>query len=124
MGLNLSDAREIILTMQRIEGIAQNTAAILLLVTDQREEMATFAETLSALSARVDAQGEDVVRVLAQVTELVAEIRSGDVPLSPELQAKADDIAARLDALNAQMDAAVPPATPEPEPAPEGDTVL
>jgi hypothetical protein len=78
------------------------------------QDMATVREVLTQLTADVAGIKEDVGRVLQRSQDVLDQIATGNVDLSPELQAEVDTVRGDLANLNQQMDAAVPPNAPAP----------
>lgn len=102
--MSLADAKLILDGLETINNIDHRTTLILAVIQELGVKMATLEENLTALGTAVSGIEEDVNRVLEALA---------NEELSPETQSAVDQLKSRIDALNASMDAAVPPAPPE-----------
>lgn len=102
--------------------LAAESRANSLMLKELTEQMATVREVMQELSSAVSGMDEDVTRLLAENQRLLEKLASGDVPLAADVQAEVDAMLAKMQNMNAAMDAQVPvatdPSTGNSEPAP------
>ncbi len=105
-------ALELRRAMRLLERIAMKVDAISAHDHVEDQQMATVVEALQAVADAVSGLESDVQRVLDALA---------NENISPEAQQVVDQLKARVDAMNAALDSAVPPATPG---EPTGDDSL